>query len=294
MYRIIYSSRLKEVLKNLERKFENFFKKLSLKSGFKLYNIFNNLYYYIKKPPSQKGFKIDNSHIYLTLKCNLRCAYCANGKYYDKSSMGYKERNPEFWIDKINGLKQDTIIFTGGEPLLYNGLIKIINNIKKPKILVYTNLSIKNFEKIIRDIKKQVHWWISYHPGGGGDLNLILKNIEILKKYHQSFLLHSIPAKENLKIYNNTTKVLLKRHKVDLLVKETIQNHLNVDMRDVKCQIKARLYAPDGNRFHCVYSLITKNPDYIINHQNLISVIICSKYGECSPCDEVAEIKFLD
>jgi len=72
-----------------------------------------------------------------------------------------------------------------------------------------------------------------------------------------------------------------------------VQKQLDPNINRVECTYKRRLYGPDGNRYHCVYGIMTHNPSYIVNYHKLESVKICENYTECSPCDEIAKIRFI-
>ena len=234
-----------------------------------------------------------NPHIYLTLRCNLRCPYCANGKFYDKSDMGYHEQSINFWADKINNFKEDVVIFTGGEPLLYKSFFELLNKIdKKKKVHIYSNLSLRNLKKNIGSFKRVCKWWLSYHPAGGADLETLINNIKILRNHNQLLNLQAIPSQLNLKKINSSTINTLNNEHISLLLKKSIQTQIKTEKKvKVECKYVRKLYSPDGIRYHCVYGLITQNPKLVVNHQNVESVKICTEYGNCSPCDEVAEIK---
>jgi organic radical activating enzyme len=84
-----------------------------------------------------------NLTIYLTLRCNLKCDYCAN-KYYT-SKTATSELTIEEWKRKIETfpyqIKQ--VQLTGGEPTLYPEFKELVEYLLSRKIfvIVYTNLT---------------------------------------------------------------------------------------------------------------------------------------------------------
>ena len=283
-----------EKLKNFYLKFEDIIDRIIIKTSLKNKEKFNLLRFLREIRIDIKYGKIaEIPHITLSLTCNLRCPYCANGKYYNKSNMGYKEKSIDYWIQRINKMKSKAIIFTGGEPSLFRDYFEVINNIHQKSIIIYSNLSIKNFEKGIRQLKKKCSWLLTYHPGGGADLSLLLKNINLLRKYKQTFRLTAVSVDKYLKMYDSRSRNLLNKYNVKLYFKG-FMGEQNVSHRKVECRVKRITYAPDGNRYHCMYGIIMKQPEYIVNHERVESIMICDKYGECAPCNAGGDFKFLD
>ncbi len=191
-------------------------------------------------------------------------------------------------------MKSKAIIFTGGEPTLFKDFLGVINNIKQKSIIIYSNLSIKNFEEKIKHLRKKCSWLLTYHPGGRADLSLLLKNIALLRKYKQTFRLTAVSADEFEDMYDSKSSNLLDKFNVKLFFKGFLGEQ-SLSQRKVECRIPSILYAPDGNRYHCMYSVLKKKSEYIINHGNVESIMICDKYGECSPCNTAKfKLKFLD
>ena len=100
---------------------------------------------YIKYSCCKLSDKVEISHtpplisMYITRRCNLNCGYCVVGKISDK----YDYRNYELTPEKYNKILQHPLIkksllinMCGGEPLLNNDLIELINITKKQKKLV--------------------------------------------------------------------------------------------------------------------------------------------------------------
>ena len=71
-----------------------------------------------------------------TLACNLQCSYCINlhgtGSRYQQAKRA--NLTPEEWIQATNRLilRDDLpLTFQGGEPTLYKGFYKIVNEVKE-------------------------------------------------------------------------------------------------------------------------------------------------------------------
>ena len=80
---------------------------------------------------------------FLTLRCNLKCSYCLND-FEEDFTRKRNELSGKEWVLGINKIKPNPevpITLTGGEPILHNDIIHIINNIKPEwNIDILTNL----------------------------------------------------------------------------------------------------------------------------------------------------------
>lgn len=113
----------------------------------------NEIYYSIQGESSFSGLPC----IFVRLTyCNLRCSYC------DTEYAFYEGKNLEInqIIEKVNSFKCNLVEITGGEPLLQNDCIKLIEELEKnnKRVLIETggSLTIKNISKkthIILDLK---------------------------------------------------------------------------------------------------------------------------------------------
>lgn len=97
------------------------------------------------------GYKIQGIGINLTRRCDLSCPYC---KIKDNSSKE-DEISVDQWkkiINKFRKFKHSHFIFTGGEPLLYEGIFDLIDYTSKSSLtslITNTNqLNKKNFHKL--------------------------------------------------------------------------------------------------------------------------------------------------
>ena len=131
---------------------------------------------------------------FLTLACNLHCSYCINlhsqGARHGQSNR--KNMTPEEWITAANRLVlRDDVPLTlqGGEPTLYHGFYKIVNDVKKTiKMDLLTNMSF-DVEEFIKNVpvwrfKREAPYAAiraSYHPGQNDIKSLIEKTMKLQK-----------------------------------------------------------------------------------------------------------------
>lgn len=94
---------------------------------------------------------------FLTMSCNLKCQYCIN-LHENRERVGKLTRNyltPEEWIQAANRLVlRDDLPLTlqGGEPTLYKGFYKIVDEVKKDiKMDLLTNMSF-DVDEFIRNV----------------------------------------------------------------------------------------------------------------------------------------------
>lgn len=271
-------------------------------------SIFSKLIYFRQNPKrmldAAKYLFLINSkqwkeipRIYMTLKCNLNCPYCADGIFYDKSNMGYSLLPPDKWIEIISGLKCNTIILTGGEPSLYPNLQKVINAVDK-HFMIDTNLS-PSFTKLLNNLRRPVSVFGSIHIYGGLDVReSVIKNLKILKvSKNLYYSVHMIDVENNRKVLNDYLNYFkLKNIPVTISRNQFVNNEACAGKfkKKVKCSYNQFYIGPDGNRYFCVSKLIRNAKDGIIDYGIKNPEIICHEYGWCSPCDEIAEVEILD
>lgn len=159
-YMIIKLITLDSQLENIIALLKNEFKVEKIK---KIDNIFLNLIKKIKnekfleKSKTHSSFSCSKLFIILTYKCNLSCIHChVARKTLRKDSL----ISPYRIISLIkNFSKIKTIILTGGEPLLYKNLLRLIKIIKKYKsdiniYLLSNGLQINS--KLINEFEKYI------------------------------------------------------------------------------------------------------------------------------------------
>ena len=114
-----------------------------------------------------------------TMRCNLKCPYCAVNMAKGRAPL-YSQKRYSFWIDVINREKPKLVVISGGEPTLYPHLHKIVNYCIKKRILVQlvTNLT-TTYELSKITPSWRVILLSTYHPAAG--LKNFLENYETLK-----------------------------------------------------------------------------------------------------------------
>ena len=136
-----------------------------------------------------------------TTGCNLRCSFCDTKYAYSKG----KEMSVNEIIEKISNYPCKHICITGGEPLLQEDIIDLINRLSKKgfKISIETNGSLS-----IEKIKDKNSLMISLDikcPSSKMNDNNYFENINFLKKDDQlKFVV------KNKKDYNYAKKILEK------------------------------------------------------------------------------------
>ena len=114
-----------------------------------------------------------------TWKCNYagkwKCPYCDyiwknNGLEVD-CFQGYRklvfdrELTAKEWLDFVNSLEPSHFDFTGGEPLLYDGFLELINNLSDKHVWAITsNTSLLPLYLDKLNLEKCISWTASYHP----------------------------------------------------------------------------------------------------------------------------------
>ncbi len=127
--------------------------------------------------------------VFPTWKCGLNCPYCRYDQQEDNKSIKYlgsgylykvdKELSPEEWIDL---LKSEPALydFSGGEPLKYNGIEKVLNSLPKWSITSNTLLYNNNI-----DLSRCAWWTASFHPHISEQaIDKFILNVNTIKSYN--------------------------------------------------------------------------------------------------------------
>lgn len=160
--------------------------------------------------------------IELTQNCNLKCKMCPN---YSKTG-NYKELNEEQISILVDLLEYaETIIWIGGEPLLYKNIEKLFDIANKLHVKqeIVTNgllLTKKIIKKIIDynikltlsidSVNKDIYEKIRF----GGSFNTLLKNIKYiyeyrcLKKSEKEFVINVVLSRWNYEYKNNFFEIV--------------------------------------------------------------------------------------
>lgn len=244
--------------------------------------------------------------VYLTLRCNLRCSYCLNGKINKERY----ELTPELWIESLNRLKINNkklpITLEGGEPSLHTGFYEIIKKVNHP-IDILSNLNFNPIEFIEKvNITKLNGGQLAYKPirisYHDQDMDELIDKIVMLQDFGFNIGLFSINIPE--KTENNMIMAeKCRRKQIYFFVKDFLgfrdgrlfgnykyPEAVKREIRKVvQCRIKELLIAPNGDIFRCHRDLYMG--------ENCIGNILdgnfeiedkfrtCKEYGHCHFCD---------
>jgi MoaA/NifB/PqqE/SkfB family radical SAM enzyme len=93
------------------------------------------------------------SNYYLTYKCNSRCTYCDIP--IKPENIPIKETAPEIIIENLAALKRlgvKVVDFTGGEPLLYKHIVKVLRAAKEMGFIVSLANTGTLYQRIAKDL----------------------------------------------------------------------------------------------------------------------------------------------
>ncbi len=134
-------------------------------------NYIKNISGYYKKKYNGRMEYIDFSYpkevwLHITNRCNLKCAHCLFSDFLNNNSeMPFEELIKI--VDELNSSGTNIFIFTGGEPLIYPDLDKVLKHIldrnRDNKIAILTNgLLIEKFYKKIKNLDlSRIHFQVS-------------------------------------------------------------------------------------------------------------------------------------
>ena len=135
---------------------------------------------------------MNNVIVIPTWRCGLSCPYCAYEQQDDCKSIKYlgadylykveKELIPEEWVSLLQKYEPALFDFSGGEPLRYEGIEKVLNSLSRWSITSNTLLLDLDTSKI--DFSKCAWWTASYHPHVANEnlFDVFVKNIIRIKK----------------------------------------------------------------------------------------------------------------
>ncbi len=253
-----------------------------------------------------------------TLACNLQCSYCINlhgaGSRYQQAKRA--NLTPEEWIQATNRLilRNDLpLTFQGGEPTLYKGFYKIVNEVKEEiKMDLLTNMAFDVDEFI-----ENVPVWrflreapyaairVSYHPDQNDINNLIKKTLKMQEAGFRVGLYgvlipdkaierHILEVKETcLKLnIDFRTKEFLGVYKGQLYGTFKYENSINSgQMLHCECKTTELIVDPGGYVYKCHADLYQgRNPiahilDKDFTEEEIDKFRDCYFYGDCNPCD---------
>ncbi|WP_099189497.1 putative 7-carboxy-7-deazaguanine synthase QueE [Tepidibacter mesophilus] len=115
--------------------------------------------------------------------CNLDCSYC-DTKWANEENVEYQLMNEQEIYEYIKSTKVNNVTLTGGEPLLQNNLIELLNLLSKDDNLlveIETNGSVSLKEFI--DIKNPPRFTMDYKlPSSNMENKMLIDNFKYLTK----------------------------------------------------------------------------------------------------------------
>lgn len=255
---------------------------------------------------------------FLTLSCNLRCSYCINlhNNNFRHRQPEEKRLNPNEWIKAANRLilrKDLPLTLQGGEPTLYKGFYKFVNEVKPDiKMDLLTNMTFN-----IDDFIKNVPVWrfnreapyaairVSYHPGQNDINDLIRKTIKMQEADFRVGLYGILIPDEAVKKHILKTQEICLKIGLDFRIKEFLGTYNGKlygtfkyegsvggnQMQYCECKPSELIVDTGGYVYKCHADLYNgRNPIAHILDENFTENEIdtfwdCYFYGDCSPCD---------
>jgi 7-carboxy-7-deazaguanine synthase len=159
--------------------------------------------------------------------CNLNCVFC-DTKYswkHPKSGIIIDKTNIDEFIEKINKLKTNNLMITGGEPLLYSNndlFFKLLDNVTK-SIEIETNgilldKKLQNVFNVYKDLKLNISpkLDISYYKIKN-DFNKLISNLSDIKL--NNYIFKFVYGKNQEKrIFGFINKIqCVRKHKIYLM-----------------------------------------------------------------------------
>ncbi|WDV47075.1 radical SAM protein [Clostridiaceae bacterium M8S5] len=139
-------------------------------------------------------YKLKSVSWMITERCNLSCKHCGASAIGQNNEEIFNTKELKIIVDKVMACRPESITLTGGEPLVREDLIDIIEYIKSKeevKVILMTNATLitpriasffsKNIEAIDISIDGYNEETCSYIRGEGV-FDKVIKNIELLKK----------------------------------------------------------------------------------------------------------------
>lgn len=190
---------------------------------------------FIKTRGKCKSMLIDKVNLILTNKCNLNCKYCYLGIPSSKN-VNCVEDNFSSAISLINVLKLNkiqSILFTGGEPLLYRKLTSLLKYSGELQIQnsIYTNgfiplrnvLAYVDTVYISLDGNKSIH---NFLRGNTRSYDKIWNNINIINEYNTNnkrkinCKINCVVTSENIEYIKEDFETFLRDEKFQNVVSE--------------------------------------------------------------------------
>jgi hypothetical protein len=255
---------------------------------------------------------------FLTMNCNLHCSYCIN-LHGDGSRLRRTSRyhmDIDDWIraaDRLELRKDLPLTLQGGEPTLYKGFYRFVNEVKEDiKIDLLTNMTF-DVDEFIR----QVPLWrfqreapyasirVSYHPGQNMIEDLIRKTFRLQEAGFRIGIYGILYPDKELRKYILEAEEKCRALGIDFRTKEFLgiwkgrlygtyryEGAVSGDTRyRCRCRTTEIIVDPAGYIYRCHSDLYSgRNPishilDDDFTEEEINRFRDCHNYGNCNPCD---------
>lgn len=255
---------------------------------------------------------------FLTLACNLKCAYCIN--LHENSNRSEQSRrnclDVDSWINAANRLvlRADLpLTLQGGEPTIYPGFYRLVNEVK-PEIRMdlMTNMAFDVDEFIqnvpVRRFTREAPYApirVSYHPGQNDIDTLISKTVKMQAAGFRVGIYAVQHPDELIQQHLLETRKRCQTLGLDFRFKEFLgefKGAIYGDFRypgavdgekSVSCQCRTTeiIVDPGGFVYKCHADLYNaRNPiahilDEDFSAESIDEFRDCDSFGTCNPCD---------
>ena len=190
-----------------------------------------------------------------TCRCNYNCAYCLYPRYIDKNSPIFNSFIPyDEWIKLFDKFPKSTVTISGGEPLLYKDLDKLLLGLCRRHIIsqVVSNIS-TNLDVLVRARKAGFRIMASFHKDMV-PLEEFSRNLLYLKRHGFNIVVNFVGTKENIGLYPHYKDHFEKKLKV--FFKIDACEDLERDEEAGNLKIHGINYIIDRKRYN---NILTKN-----------------------------------
>lgn len=251
---------------------------------------------------------------YLTLQCQLNCAYCINE--LDGGSVDRTELTGEQWTDALNRIDFGKVPLTlgGGEPTLHPDFFDIVNGLnRETKVDLLTHLRL-DADRFIRNVSpekfstSEIPFYhpirVSFHPSQTDRQGTIVRARKLIDAGFNLGIfgiMHPESINDNMAMAFECNKADIPFYTKDFLGQYDGKVHgyfkypqgVDGSARTVECRTKELLIGPNGDVYKChrdlykgefaVGNILDEGfaPKYQFRH--------CGVYGQCNPCDVKAK-----
>lgn len=170
----------------------------------------------------------------LTYRCTYKCSYCpfCSQTKYSEIYPKTVEKTPEEWIKILEKLPPMSFLLIGGEPLLYDGLGEVINNLPKKHSLIGLVSNISLPIDLYKKIKKKICLTTSFHREFAKEDEFIEK-ILALKEFMWISSVNIVATPENIPFLEELHKKLTPKG-ITIRVEHLIKSGFGYNAEELK------------------------------------------------------------